>query len=46
MNSTLSVFTNSTIILGIDLIIGLLSTGIAVYKLYKIEPCELIKESA
>lgn len=46
MNSTLSVFTNSTIILGIDLIIGLLSTGIAVYKLYKIEPYELIKESA
>lgn len=46
MNSTLSVFTNSTIILGIDLIIVLLSTGIAVYKLYKIEPCELIKESA
>ena len=46
MNSTLSVFTNSAIILGSDLIIGLISTGIAIYKLYKIEPCELIKESA
>ena len=46
MNSTLSVVTNSLIIMAIDLIIVLISTGIAIYKLYKVDPCELIKESA
>ena len=46
MNSTLSVFTNSLLILAIDLIIVLISTGIAIYKLYKVDSCELIKESA
>lgn len=46
VNSTSSVLINSLTILGLDLIIVLISTGIAVYKLYKIDPCKLIKESA
>lgn len=46
VNSSISILVNSVLILGIDLLIVLISTAIAVYKLCKIDSCELIKESA